>query len=171
MIWKEVYKEHSSTVYRFILGLTHCKEDAEDYLQETFIRAMQAKSELREDSKTKAWLMTIARNVCMDNFKKRSTRMKVTVSGDIEVLEETTADHSPSPEKQVLDMDFKENLNLVLNKMSEAYRTAFTLGVVMKLPYQEICQITGWSLPVVKSNIFRARKGVAEALSEYRTNC
>jgi DNA-directed RNA polymerase specialized sigma24 family protein len=52
--------------------------------------------------------------------------------------------------------------------LPETYKTAFSLGVMMKLPYQEICDITGWSMASVKSNIFRARKSVADLLIEFK---
>ena len=168
MNWESIYQQHSQNVYRFLLGMTRCREDAEDLLQETFIKAMRAKSELRDLSKMRSWLLTIARNLCIDNMKKNSSRGKVTVKTDTEVLLEIIPDKNPSPEKDTMDRDFKTRLTETLDEMSETYRTAFNLGVVMKLPYQEIEETTGWSNSMVKSNIFRARKAVASAMQEFR---
>jgi len=166
--WKEVYREHSQAVFRFLLGMTRNREEAEDLLQETFIKAMGAKSGVRETAKIKSWLIAIARNLCLDNLKKMSSRSKITVKAEAETLMEVVADGNPNPEKTAMDSDFRSRLEKTLENMQEAYRTAFNLGVVLKLPYQEIEEITGWSSSMVKTNIFRARKMAAEALQEFR---
>ena len=151
-----------------LLGMTRNREDAEDLLQETFIKAMRAKTGVRDVTKMKSWLMAIARNLCIDSFKKKNTRKKVTVSADVDTILEVIPSDGADPEKITMDMDFKSRLDLVLDGMTEVYKTAFRLGVVMKLPYLEIEEITGWSQSMVKSNIFRARKTVAEKLHEFR---
>jgi len=60
------------------------------------------------------------------------------------------------------------SLRDTLKNLSETYRTAFTLGVMQGLSYQEVAEITGWSSAMVKSNIFRARKKVADAMIEFQ---
>lgn len=168
MNWEQIYQEHCKSVFMMLMGMTHNREDAEDLLQETFIKAMRAKTGVRDISKMKSWLMAIARNLCIDSFKKKNTRNKVTVKTDVDTLLEIVPDDGADPEKITMDMDFKSRLDLVLDEMTEVYQTAFNLGVVMKLPYQEIEDITGWSQSMVKSNIFRARKTVASAMQEFR---
>lgn len=55
-----------------------------------------------------------------------------------------------------------------MRTLTEAYQTAFTLGVIQKASYKEIAEITGWSLAMVKANIFRARHKIATALCEFQ---
>ena len=166
--WRAIYEAHSDAVYRFLWGMTRHREEAEDLLQETFIKAMNAKSSVRDEAKIKSWLLAIARNLCLDNLKKMRSRGKITVKAEADTMLEVAADDNPTPEKAALNSDFSSRLEKVLAGMQEAYRTAFNLGIVLKLPYQEIADITGWSKAMVKTNIFRARKMAAEALQEFR---
>jgi RNA polymerase sigma-70 factor (ECF subfamily) len=72
-----------------------------------------------------------------------------------------------SAEDQVIREDFSRCLNEALEELPEPFRTAFTLGVVQRLSYQEIEEVTGWTMAMVKTNIFRARKRVAAELSDF----
>jgi RNA polymerase sigma-70 factor (ECF subfamily) len=166
--WEMIYQEYSVPVFNFLIRMTDNRQDAEDILQETFIRAMKSQAVIREITKMRQWLFTIARNLYLDSLKKKILRRKNQVTINEEDFFERIEDHSPNPEKLAVDGDFQSHLAAVLRELPETYKTAFSLGVMMKLPYQEICDITGWSMASVKSNIFRARKSVADLLIEFK---
>ncbi|NQS99318.1 MAG: RNA polymerase sigma factor [candidate division Zixibacteria bacterium] len=166
MDWEGIYQDNSSAVFQFLLSMTNNCEDAEDLLQETFIRAMRAGSKLRDIGKVKSWLLAIARNLFLDNLKKKRVRGTVNYYDNNQEIFECVPDTNPNPAQISEQSDFKSRLRKILDGMSETYRTVFTLGVIQRLNYQEIEDITGWSPSMVKSNIFRARRKVAGELEE-----
>ena len=167
MDWEAVYRKHSSGVYQYLLNLSGHLQEAEDLLQETFIRAIDSKTTLREADKMRPWLLTISRNLFLDS-KKKQVRQKTSSLENSVIDEINMPKNVNNPEDYALKSDFLSRLHKALADLSETYRTAFTLGVMQKLAYQEIVEITGWSLAMVKSNVFRARKTIAAALSEFQ---
>lgn len=167
MDWETVYREHSSGIYHYLLNLSGDNREAEDLLQDTFIRAMGARSPLREPDKMRSWLIAISRNLFLDTRKKHLRKSEKTLE-DCSMEELIDLNKAGRPDEHAVKQDFKSHLQQALNHLSEAHRTAFTLGVIQKLAYKDIAEITGWSLVMVKTNIFRARKKVAYALGEFR---
>jgi RNA polymerase sigma-70 factor (ECF subfamily) len=166
MDWELIYRQHSGKIYQYLIGLSNHAQEAEDLLQETFIRAMRSASSLKQPEKIRSWLMTIARNLFFDSYKRR---MRANASS-LEVTPETEIHFTTGeagPEEQVLRADFSRCLKDALGQMPEAFQTAFMLGVVQRLSYQEIEEITGWTMAMVKTNVFRARKRMAAELSDF----
>lgn len=161
MNWEAVYRKHSPGVYQYCLSLAHHTHEAEDLLQETFVRAMRSASGLQQPEKVRSWLLTIARNLFLDTCKKKSRQNTTDLENAL------TITGTDNPESAFLRNDFTTMLQRVLAELSETYQTAFTLGVVQKLNYHEIAEITGWSGAAVKVNIYRARQKVAAALGDY----
>lgn len=166
MNWEAVYRKHSPGVYQYCLSLAQQTQEAEDLLQETFVKAMRSGEALRQPEKVGSWLLTIARNLFLDGRKKQERRGAQSVELTSTAAEAAIpqADH---PESVLLREDFAGALQRVLANLPEAYQTAFTLGVVQKLNYRDIAEITGWSAATVKINIYRARQKVAAALGDY----
>ncbi len=167
MDWESIYRSHSPGVYNYLLNLSGSRPEAEDLLQETFIKAMRSQSSLREPDKIGSWLLTISRNLFLDSKKKENRRKTDTVS-DFSDCENSLVSLSPNPEEYTVREDFMGFLRKTLTSLTESYRTAFTLGVIQKLPYSEIGEMTGWFPSMVKINVFRARKKVAAALQEFQ---
>jgi RNA polymerase sigma-70 factor (ECF subfamily) len=162
MNWEAVYRKHSPGVYQYCLSLARHAQEAEDLLQDTFVRAMRSASGLQQPDKARSWLLTIARNLFLDGRKRQSVRLTTDLDDA-----ETVPSASGSPEIALLRNDFTALLQRILTDLPETHQTAFTLGVVQKLNYREIGEITGWSAATVKINIYRARQKVAAALEDY----
>jgi len=167
MNWETVYLEHSNGVFSYLVNLCGNTHEAEDLLQDTFIKAMRSEEALRDASKVNSWLMTIARNLFLDN-RRKNARRKTDPAGDMLEEDKSLVTSNPGPEEYTIAQDFNSSLRQTLSGMDEHYRTAFTLGVIQKLPYKDIVDITGWSLVSVKTRIFRARKQVAAALADFQ---
>lgn len=167
--WEAIYKEHSPGILQYLITLTKNRVEAEDLLQDTFIRAMRSKSFVNDLSKLRSWMMTIARNLFLDSYRKKRKRDNLHAdSADFDIMD-TIPDTSPNPETLALNENFRERLDKALDLLGETYRTAFTLGIVQRYSYREIADITGWSESMVKSNIFRSRKKIASAMAEFRS--
>ncbi len=167
MDWEIIYREHSPGVFQYLLNLAGRNEEAEDLLQETFIKAMRCESSLREPGKMRSWLLTISRNLFLDDCKKQNRRSTTSMeTSSIDSMNH--ADAGRNPEEHAIHEDFRSQLKKAMTTLSEAHQTAFTLGVIQKVSYREIADITGWSSAMVKANVFRARKKIAFALNEFQ---
>lgn len=168
MNWELIYRQHSSSVLQYLKSLTFKSGDAEDLLQETFIKAMRSEASLRDESKVYSWLLTIARNLFFDSRRKLSRRETMSIDDenfqDIEARPETQG----NPERYAVQSDFETRLEMEISNLPETLKTAFVLGIMQKLTYKEIGDITEWSPSMVKTNVFRARKKIALALSEFK---
>ena len=168
--WEGIYRLHSAGIFQYLLSMTGNREEAEDLLQETFIRAMRYDSKLRDLSKIKSWMMTIARNIFIDLLRKKKVRGMAAAYDENQEVFDSIPDETPNPADLSEQSNFRMELQQVLRALPENYRTAFTLGVVQRLTYQEIEDITGWNQQMVKTNIFRARKKVASELRAFQNN-
>jgi RNA polymerase sigma-70 factor (ECF subfamily) len=167
MDWEIIFKNHSADVYQYLLNLSGNLQEAEDLMQETFIRAIRSESSLRNPEKVKTWLLTISRNMFLDAVRKAARRTTASLD-DMPTNDKRLASTANNPEDRAHHSDFINKLSIILAELSEAYRTAFTLGIIQKLTYREIEEITGWSLSKVKINIFRARQKVAASLQDFQ---
>lgn len=167
MDWEVIYKEHSPKVYQYLLSLCGNTHKAEDFLQETFIKAIRSEERLLDRAKVSSWLFSIARNLFLD-AKRKTKRRKTDSVGEFNEHDIDLGTDIHNPEAHTIRADFRNQLKQTLSQLDESHRTAFILGVIQKIPYREIEAITGWSSVKVKSKIFRARRKVAAALADFQ---
>ncbi len=166
-MWKTAYEEHGPAVLAFLHSRLGDPHDAEDLLQETFVRAIQAAEPLRDLGKTRSYLFSIAHNTMVNHVrKKREVLLPAGTGADEQGLEAFLDMNAVNPEDIASYSELKDKLEVVMNDMSDAHRKAFEQGVLMQKPYRDIARSTGWSLSQVKINVYRARKQAIAALSE-----
>jgi RNA polymerase sigma-70 factor (ECF subfamily) len=162
---------HTPTVYRLALGITRNHHEAEDIVQETFVKVF---SNLHRYSPAKAgfktWLLTIARNQSINVFNslKRKTARFLT-EYDLNEHNQEIGGNPFTPEyrnaEQVLSLKQEmARTQSALNKLPERQRTALLLKSQEGLSYDEIASIMKASASSVESLIFRARKKLLEVL-------
>ena len=163
--WHGAYHRHAPVVLAFLRGRTRGREEAEDLLQETFVRAMRAGT-FRRGGNARAYLLSTARHLLINRFR----RPRLVVPAEADEAGNDPLDLAPakvaSPEQDAAWQGFRERLDGVLGEMSEAHRTAFELGIFEGRSYAEIAELTGWTLSQVKVNVFRARKRVVRDLGD-----
>ena len=162
-IWKAAYDEHAAAVLRFLSRRLGSREDAEDLLHETFVRAMRAEERLREPAKVRSYLFATAQNL-LRNHHRRTSGVPFEVLG--EEAERVADPGAVAADSAVFLRGLVERLASLADELSPAHRAAFQLGLVERLPYQEIAIRTGWSLSLVKVNVHRARRRLVEGLGE-----
>ncbi len=169
--WKGAYEEHGPAVFAFLQSRVGDRQDAEDLLQDTFVRAIRATEPLRDVTKTRSYLFTIAHNVMVNHVRKKR-EVILTGNGveDDNPLEQVQDVHAVDPGRAAEASELEDRLNDVMAEMSEAHRTAFDLGVLQQKPYREIARVTGWTPAQVKINIYRARKQAVASLAEEWTD-
>jgi RNA polymerase sigma-70 factor (ECF subfamily) len=169
--WRAAYQSHAPAVLAFLQHRLGRREDAEDLLQETFVRAIRSDS--FDGENLRAYLLRTAHNLWVN--RRRRPQVVVPMAGPAAGSERGEKDdpfgHVPaegaSPEQEASWSAFRKELRRVLAGLSEPHRRAFELGALEQRSYGEIAQITGWSLPQVKVNLYRARKRIIEELREH----
>jgi len=149
----DLYEAYAPEVYRFSYWLTGDQAEAEDITSETFVRAW-AKFEIIRVETMKAYLLTIARNLYLEQLRKRRPQSS---------LEDFFADPAPGPEKLVEDRAELAHTYQLLLKMPEVDRAALLLRSQQGLPYAEIARILKLSIAAVKVKVHRARRQLLAA--------
>lgn len=159
--WRAAYQSHAPAVLAFLQHRLGRREDAEDLLQETFVRAIRSGS--FDGDNLRAYLLRTAHNLWVN--RRRRPRLIVSApAGEGDATFGDVPAEAASPEQEASWSAFREELGRVLAGLSEPHRRAFELGALEQRSYGEIAQITGWSLAQVKVNLYRARKRVIEEL-------
>lgn len=136
--------------------------DPEDLLQDTFLKAFLNLDTFREDSSMYTWLYSIARNLAIDEFRKRKYEKLVssTPIEEMEVSNEVHDDGNESMDHQVLMM------RKAIAQLPELLRSIVVMKTVDGLNYQEIAEITELNEETIKNRMFRARKELAGILKQ-----
>ena len=159
---RAIYDAHARGIYRFLRDMLGSDADAADAAQETFMRAFRQLSELRDESRLKAWLFGIARNVCLEQLRSLKRHRVVSATPRARVdLEQLT------PEAMLLGREAASVIRQALEGMSTNRRTAFLLRVDHGLGYPDIAEALGWSLSKAKVEVHRARLRLRALLVEH----
>lgn len=160
--WRDAYRAHGPAVLAFLTSRLGSRDEAEELLQETFVRALRAGS-LKDRTRVRAYLFTTAHNLLRNHHRRQGTSpFRVVEDGGDATEPGEGADGRASLH------DLVGRLGEVLAGLPEAHRRAFELGILERVPYREIARRTGWSVAAVKVNVYRARRRVIDALEEYR---
>jgi RNA polymerase sigma-70 factor (ECF subfamily) len=157
--------EHTDGLYSYALVLTRNHADAEDLVQETYVRAMQAVSRLRPDSNIKGWLFTILRNVWLNQLRKqRSGPQFVDVDVEAGIVADLAAPTKNSHDFYVSKLE-KEQVQAAIQKLPLEFREIILLREYEELSYQEIAIVLDCPAGTVMSRLGRARTKLRTLLS------
>jgi len=155
--WRSAFHQHGGAIHSYLQARTRNLEDADDLLQETFVKAIHATSGLKDITKIRAYLFSIAHNLWVNSCRNASKS---------EQLDPEKLSINITPEHTFQNDTFQKQLEFILKTLSGNHRKAFEMAVVQGYSYQEISNQTGWSLSAVKVNIYRARKQIIKALKQ-----
>lgn len=166
----DVVNEHAGTLFRFAVRLAGDPVEAEDLVQETFLRAQQAfgRFEMREYG-PRPWLLKILHHVFYTR-RKRAAR-EPTLLEDIDFEDYATElERNPLPQLvagQVDWEDFDDELKAAVMRLPVEYRSVLLLWALGDMPYKEISTVLDCPIGTVMSRLFRARQMLGEALADY----
>jgi len=163
----ELYSRHADGVFKYLVDLTHNREDSHDLVQDTFLRCWEHLQGLREPSHFKPWLFTIARNVSRDYFRQKKKAVGiVSFLPDEELqtnLEAQSALVVRNQEEQVLErIALRELFGVAFRQISSRLRTALSL-YVWGYSSQEIASSLQVSVAVAKVYLSEGRKVLRQA--------
>ncbi|HEY7876638.1 MAG TPA: sigma-70 family RNA polymerase sigma factor [Gemmatimonadaceae bacterium] len=158
-------------VYRFALSMTRDEADADDIVQETFLRAYRSWHTFEPGSECRKWLFTICRNVFL-RVRERE-RKRVDCGGDDAQLETLAAVRvsvaaiGDGAEDLFSRLDLAPALERAIGELPEVFRSAVVLVDVEGMAYNEAASILGVPVGTIRSRLFRGRRLLQEALIEY----
>jgi RNA polymerase sigma-70 factor (ECF subfamily) len=160
-----IFDRYSRPVLSFIYDMVGDRALAEDLAQETFVRAFRGLQTLREETKLSTWLFAIAKNVAREQLRtRRRDASNVEIDGE-ESFE--LHDHARTPAGQLLDKELNAVITAALSRLDEDKRLVFTLKVLQQRSYEEIAEITGFSVGKLKTDLHRARAEMRKRIGPY----
>jgi len=165
---------HTDAVYRMALRLTKNRVDAEDLVQETFLKAYRFWDSFEQGSNCRAWLFKILTNLFITSYHKKSREKQQFTYDDVEShylynqIEGGNDKHQFSdPEKMLFNQLLDDDVKKAIEELPEDFRIVVVLSFVEGFSYQEIADIVGIQLGTVKSRLHRGRKLLQKGLWQY----
>jgi len=169
--FEELVRRYDRNVFRIAQHITQNREDAEDVVQDAFLKAYNNLGQFQGQSKFYTWLVRIAVNEALMKLRRR--RPERTVSLDEEVkteddsVQREVADWSPNPEQQYTQAELRDILDRTIHGLPATFRTVFVLRDVEGLSTEETADALDLSVPAVKSRLLRARLQLRDRLNKY----
>ena len=169
--FSELVKRYDRNVFRIAQHITHNEEDAQDVVQEAFLKAYTNLAQFQGNSKFYTWLVRIAVNEALMKLRRRRSDKTVSIDEDVETEEGSmpreVADWSPNPEQLYGTSELGDILKKTIQGLPPGFRTVFVLRDVEGLSTEETAEMLGLSIPAVKSRLLRARLQLRERLAKY----
>jgi RNA polymerase sigma-70 factor (ECF subfamily) len=163
--------KYERKIFRLAQHITQNREDAEDVLQETFLKAYEHLSQFQGNSKFYTWIVRIAVNQALMKLRKRKTDKTVSMDEGIDTGEDIVvreiAAWDEDPEQRYSREELNEILTAAVDSLAPAYRTVFVLRDVEDLSTEETAEALELSIPAVKSRLLRARLQLREKLTKF----
>lgn len=160
-----IFDRYARPIISFIYDMVGQRELAEELTQETFVRAYKSLNALRDDTKLSTWLFGIAKNVARESLRSRIKEDHRVEIDDDRVTAMT--DNELPPDSQLLNKELSGVIQSALSSLDEDKRLVFTLKVFQQRSYEEIAEITGFSIPKLKTDLHRARVEMRRRISPY----
>ena len=171
--FEELTLPHLSSLYRLAVRLKGSPQDAEDLVQETYLKALRAFSTLRQPEQVRSWLFQILNRLVVDHHRGQGREIAV---GDLQELDrfslyDLIGEEDPFPYSEHLHQDFlaqfeDEEVRRALIALPETYRLPLVLLYVEEMSYRELAEVLGCPVGTVMSRLHRGRKILEKELWE-----
>jgi RNA polymerase sigma-70 factor, ECF subfamily len=157
-------------VYRFALSLTRNEADAEDTVQETYLRAYRSWHTFQPGSDARRWLFTICRNAFL-RIRERARHQVELDDGDVEAVashvEESLGNNRTLDDRLLARLDLGPALTRAMDQLPEPFRSVVTLVDVEDQSYESAAEVLDVPIGTVRSRLFRGRRLLQQMLTEY----
>ena len=180
--FEEIFIPYLDNLYNMAMRLTRNPADAEDLVQETYLKAFKFRDSFKTNTNAKAWLMTIMMNTFRTDYRKLQKEPSKVDFDDLEnfiPLEENTRERKPANKSEIRNMEniteymksvVSDDIIKALESVPVRFRMPVLLSDAEQFDYREISEILGINIGTVKSRIFRGRKLLKKNLYEYAVN-
>ena len=145
------------------MGFTRDRDDANDLVQETFVKALRYKNNFKEGTNIKGWLYTIMRNIFINNYKKKRFQNTIVDQTDNQFFLNSGQDYHHDSVTSLINID---DIQAAISRLKYDFRRPFSM-FLDGFHYDEIADELDIPMGTVKSRIFHARKRLREDLAEF----
>jgi RNA polymerase sigma-70 factor (ECF subfamily) len=167
-LFESLLQRSSRQAYHLAYRLTGNASDAEDLVQETYLRAFKFFHRYDEALPFTNWLCRIMSNAHIDMMRRRgrlkTTSLEQQTASGYQTIE--VADHDSHPDRDLMEQSMDEHVQTCLMEMTPAFRTAILLADVEGMAYEEIAEIMNTSVGTVRSRIHRGRRQLKQFLTQ-----
>ncbi len=167
----ELVSRYERKIYRLARNITNNDQDAEEVLQETFLKAYSHLNGFQGHSKFYTWLVRIAVNEALMKLRKRKSDRTISLDEGIDIGEDLMvreiAVWDDDPEQRYSQVELRAILDEAIASLRPAFRTVFVLRDIEELSTEETAQALDLSIPAVKSRLLRARLQLREKLTRF----
>ncbi len=164
---------HLEALHSFAFHLTYNEEDADDLVQETFLKAFRFIDKYEEGTNAKAWLFKILKNAYINQYRKDSKRPIQVDYEESNVYREEEEGQISSYfdlREEIFDNMMGDEVSTAMNSLPEDFRSVIWLCDIEGFPYDEIAKIIDIPIGTVRSRLFRARNMLKEKLKSYASS-
>lgn len=156
-VFQELYEKYHHDVYSFLFYMVKNREQAEDLVQEVYIRVLKSYDRFEGKSSEKTWLFSIARHVAIDSFRKQKG-WKQRILDSFDWNKQQVIDYAPLPEEIALQNEQIQTMYRCLDKCTVDQRLVLVLRYIQSLSISETADSLGWTESKVKTTQHRALK-------------
>ena len=156
--FEQLAMPHFERLYNFACWLTHDRQEAEDLVQETYVKALKGFSSFQQGTNFRAWIYKILRNAFLTS--RTGLKVTATVPLDLEGNEENLPKVQETPESILLQRSDRELVQQALEQLPVAYREVLLLCEVEEMSYQEISATLSIPMGTVMSRLSRVRRAL-----------
>lgn len=164
-------RRYEGKIFRLALHITQNREDAEDVLQETFLKAFEHLNQFQGNSKFYTWIVRIAVNQALMKLRKRKSDRAVSLDEQLDTGEDTVAREiaawDENPEQRYSREELNQILTSAVDELTPIYRAVFVLRDIEELSTEETAEALNLSVPAVKSRLLRARLQLRDKLTRH----
>jgi RNA polymerase sigma-70 factor (ECF subfamily) len=168
--FESLVNRYERKIFRLGMNITGNREDAEDVMQEAFLKAYQHLPEFEGNSRFYTWLVRIAVNQALMKLRKRRPN-QVSLDEEIETGDDSffrdVEDWGPSPAERFEQTQLHDILNSAISELDPSYRIVFQLRDIEEMSTEETADVLHLSVPAVKSRLLRARLKLRQKLNRY----
>lgn len=163
--FEALFERHRLLVYRFAYQMTGKRDDAEDMVQEAFVRAYQNLHRYRDEAKFTTWLLRIVTNLCTDQARTANRRTALEQQEAAGALDWMTRGNPEDPIQNLEEERRKEALRKALNALPTHHRSVIVLRDIEEREYPEIAQILNCTVGGAKLRVLRARRALRDRIA------
>ncbi len=165
----KIVAKHQHAVLGTVAKMTNQSSDTEDIAQQVFIRLWKSAERYQPTAKFTTFLFTITKNLVFNATRKKSGKNEYSFDALEGKWRQSIEDKSSDsrPDKLIEQTELRQIIDQAISSLPEKQRLAVVLRRYEKMPYEEIAETLGISVPAVKSQLFRARTALRESLGKY----
>jgi RNA polymerase sigma-70 factor (ECF subfamily) len=162
-----LFERHRTLVYRFVYQMAQRRDDAEDIVQEVFVRAYQNLHRYRDEAKFTTWLLRIATNLGTDRARMVQRRTTLEQKEAAGALAWMTVGDREDPIDNLEQEDLKEVLRRALLALPDHHRNVIVMRDIEEMEYQDIAETLGCTIGGAKLRVLRARRALRDRVAPF----